>query len=93
MVGICCQRIDKGGNIRRFNRALFVSWTLILAGVAGAACAQDPVKKRLPVDDSTFRCVSEMTKVRHFYVDNLLGNLEGTAAESEGEKVDSLNPE
>ncbi len=30
------------------------------------------------VDNSSFRCMSDMTQVRHFYVDNLLGNLDGT---------------
>ena len=30
------------------------------------------------VTAETFRCVTEMTPVRHFFVDNLLGNLEGT---------------
>jgi hypothetical protein len=35
-----------------------------------------PVK----VDDSTFRCIRKMTPVRHFYVDNLLGNMAGTLA-------------
>ena len=30
------------------------------------------------VTADTFRCVTEMTPVRHFFVDNLLGNLEGT---------------
>ncbi len=32
------------------------------------------------VDDSTFKCITDMTKVRHFYVDNLLGNLQETVA-------------
>ena len=35
---------------------------------------------RLNVDDNSFKCITEMTPVRHFYVDNLLGNLEGTVA-------------
>ncbi len=32
------------------------------------------------IDDSTFQCIREMTPVRQFYVDNLLGNLDGTLA-------------
>ena len=32
------------------------------------------------VDDNSFKCITEMTKVRHFYVDNLLGNVAGTVA-------------
>jgi len=30
------------------------------------------------VTDKSFRCISEMTHVRHFYVDNFAGNLKGT---------------
>lgn len=32
------------------------------------------------VSDATFRCLNDMTAVRHFYVDNLLGNIEETVA-------------
>lgn len=35
-------------------------------------------KSKLEINDGTFKCLSRMTKVRGFYVDNLLGNLEGT---------------
>jgi len=30
------------------------------------------------IDENSFSCIREMTPVRHFYVDNLLGNVEGT---------------
>jgi len=32
------------------------------------------------VDEESFSCIREMTPVRHFYVDNLIGDLEGTLA-------------
>lgn len=32
----------------------------------------------IDVTDGDFGCVNEMTRVRHFFVDNLLGDLEGT---------------
>ena len=32
------------------------------------------------VDDNSFKCITEMTKVRHFYVDNLRGRLAETVA-------------
>jgi hypothetical protein len=32
------------------------------------------------VDAKSFRCIRAMTPIRHFYVDNLLGNLDGTLA-------------
>lgn len=55
-----------------------------LVGAVGAAepPASAPVFAATPVkvEDDTFRCIREMTPVRHFYVDNLLGNLAGTLA-------------
>jgi hypothetical protein len=47
--------------------------------------AAPPAAPKLPaISDSSFRCVTQMTHVRHYYVDNLSGNLAGTvhAAES-----------
>jgi hypothetical protein len=32
------------------------------------------------ITDESFSCIRDMTPVRHFYVDNLIGNLEGTLA-------------
>lgn len=32
------------------------------------------------VDDKSFSCIRDMTPVRHFYVDNLLGDIENTLA-------------
>jgi hypothetical protein len=50
----------------------------ILSGVAlllsaGLVSAQD-------IDAKSFRCITKMTHVRQFYVDNLLGNLDATLA-------------
>ncbi len=36
--------------------------------------------REVEVTANTFLCITDMTPVRHFYVDNLLGNLEGTLA-------------
>ncbi|HYM00211.1 MAG TPA: hypothetical protein VEZ90_14760 [Blastocatellia bacterium] len=35
-------------------------------------------KSDVEISDSTFKCISKMTKVRGFYVDNVLGDLDGT---------------
>ena len=35
---------------------------------------------KVKVDDNSFKCITEMTQVRHFFVDNLLGNLAETVA-------------
>jgi hypothetical protein len=32
------------------------------------------------IDAKSFRCITEMTHVRQFYVDNVLGNLDATLA-------------
>ncbi|MGE6648584.1 hypothetical protein ACQKE0_04835 [Shewanella colwelliana] len=36
--------------------------------------------KVVNIDETSFSCIRDMTPVRHFYVDNLLGNIEGTLA-------------
>ncbi|MBV8523878.1 MAG: hypothetical protein JOY71_17440 [Acetobacteraceae bacterium] len=45
-----------------------------------AGAAENSSEPKVKVDNNSFKCITEMTKVRHFYVDNLLGNVEGTAA-------------
>ncbi len=52
------------------------------AGLAGAA------EGRVKVDDNSFKCIQTMTKVRHFYVDNLSGNLAETVAVATAGKGD-----
>ena len=52
---------------------------LALSGLAAPAAAEDAAApKGLEVNDGTFRCLADMTKVRHFFVDNLVGDLEAT---------------
>jgi hypothetical protein len=47
--------------------------------LAASVCIADGgTAGTIDVSDSTFQCMTKMTKVRHFYVDNLLGNLDGT---------------
>ena len=50
---------------------------IAMAGLLVTAEAAAPPQP-IPIDAGTFRCVTQMTPVRGFYVDNLLGNLEGT---------------
>ena len=70
-------------------RATATASLFALALIAPAVVADDsttsppaPVK----VDAASFRCVRQMTPVRHFYVDNLLGNVEGTLAAANAPK-------
>jgi hypothetical protein len=60
--------------MRRYIRFILA---LSIFGFSGPSMAVEPEVK---VDNNSFKCILEMTKVRHFYVDNLLGNLEGTVS-------------
>ena len=51
------------------------SLVLIVGQVSG-----DSMQPKVAVDDSSFKCITDMTPVRHFYVDNLLGNVSETVA-------------
>ena len=81
--------------MKKSNHAA-LRWTLCLlfAGFANAADtpekqivetpkelarAENP-KKQIKVDDNSFKCITEMTPVKHFFVDNLLGKLDATVA-------------
>lgn len=57
---------------------------LLLAGSAFAAPTGDA--KKINIDNKTFHCITDMTPVRHFYVDNLLGKLQETIAVAKSEK-------
>ena len=52
----------------------------ISVGLVAVSQMADAATDLVKVDDSSFRCIRQMSPVRHFYVDNLLGNLEGTVA-------------
>lgn len=63
----------------RALRAVRVCCVLVAAlalGSAGAAPAGE--RGSLSISEKSFRCMTEMTHIGHFYVDNLLGNLQGT---------------
>lgn len=63
---------------QRFIRALLGSLLLALPSAWLLQAAETPASFQL--DASSFRCMRDMTPVRHFYVDNLAGNLQGTLA-------------
>jgi len=55
----------------------------ILCGILFFLCAGYGTAEgegKVHADAKSFRCITEMTPVRHFYVDNLLGNLDATLA-------------
>ena len=57
-----------------------------VAVAAPSATAAAALAIPVTVNESSFRCIRQMTPVRHFYVDNLLGNKEGTLAAANAPK-------
>jgi len=51
---------------------------IFLAGVAHTPQLMADDSKKIAVTEDTFKCLAEMTPVRGFFVDNLLGDLDGT---------------
>ncbi|MDP3650198.1 MAG: hypothetical protein Q8R67_00820 [Rhodoferax sp.] len=62
--------------------------TAMALSLSMAAFSQvaDAATAMVKVDDSSFHCMRQMTPVRHFYVDNLLGNVAGTVAAANAPK-------
>ena len=50
----------------------------IFAAMSSYAIDADAENAAVTVDESSFGCIRQITPVRHFYVDNLLGNIDGT---------------
>jgi hypothetical protein len=62
----------------------FVSSSIaVLLATTSALAADQSAEPKVKVSHDTFKCITDMTPVRHFYVDNLLGNLQGTVAVAE----------
>ncbi|WP_076536670.1 hypothetical protein [Shewanella sp. UCD-KL21] len=67
---------------------LSVSIMLLLAGTVTlqandleeVANELDAAKPAININDASFSCIRDMTPVRHFYVDNILGDLDTTLA-------------
>src|SRR5262245_6778898 len=56
-------------------KVVVVVGVFCLVSAAGRLAADER-----PIDASSFRCITSMTPVRHFYVDNLRGDLQSTLA-------------
>jgi hypothetical protein len=54
------------------------SCVVVVVLMVGPAMAAPPAPSSIPISDSSFKCITQLTHVRHFYVDNLAGNLSGT---------------
>src|SRR5271155_5235797 len=64
----------------RARRILLAATLLARSAVATAADFQPPA---LSISEKSFRCMTEMTHIGHFYVDNLVGNLKATVQVAE----------
>jgi hypothetical protein len=71
------ERIASVAGVCKMNAwAKTCACTLLLAGSAMAAEPSAP--NGFTITENSFHCMTEMTRVGHFYVDNLAGNLKGT---------------
>jgi len=70
-----------GSQLRLVTTAMALSLGLVAVGqVADAATAL------VKVDDNSFKCMRQMAQVRHFYVDNLLGDVMSTVTAANAPK-------
>ena len=61
----------------KVQRAILCAMLFLLVAGSGSAENQSG-EGRVGIEAESFRCITEMTHVRQFYVDNLLGNLDAT---------------
>jgi hypothetical protein len=62
------------------GRLAALAWGALLLPIGAAVGDSQAAEPRVRVDDKSFKCITQMTSVRHFYVDNLLGRLDQTVA-------------
>ncbi|MBV1900375.1 MAG: hypothetical protein KUG56_01755 [Kordiimonadaceae bacterium] len=66
----------------QFKEFIRVAAVALIAASTGAIASD----KTVEVDANSFKCMAEMEKVRHFFVDNLLGDLDATLAVAQSKK-------
>jgi hypothetical protein len=73
-------RRPRSRRLRAIRAGCVLAAALLLGPtVATPASAPGP----LSISEKSFRCMTEMTHIGHFYVDNLIGNLDGTVRVAE----------
>ena len=72
--------IKRQSNMWKDHIASVLCGILLLLCAGRSTAEESAVEGNVHIDAKSFRCVTKMTKVRHFYVDNLLGNLDATLA-------------
>ena len=67
------------GTKKSFEKKIAAAGIVLLA-VCGYVTGGNAAEPKVMVNENSFKCITEMTKVRHFFVDNLLGNVADTVA-------------
>lgn len=80
-----CGRVSEQLWVRRTLKAVLASSLALVVGPLSGGASAEP---KFTVDDASFKCMQDMTPVRHFYVDNLLGGLKETVAVAQAGKGD-----
>ena len=68
------------------SKSALLAWASIFGLIFCAATTQADQEPKYKIGDSTFKCILKMTPVKHFFVDNLGGNLAGTVAVAQAGK-------
>jgi len=63
---------------KRLCQRIAAMLTIGLSIAVGGQPTDVSAPNAIMVNESSFRCIREMVAVRHFYIDNLLGNVAGT---------------
>ena len=84
------QPMDRSASQRiTTTKSLRLAW-LVALGIASALVAFEghaaAAAKPVEVSETSFQCMTKMTKVRGFYIDNLLGNKRKTLAAANAKK-------
>ena len=66
--------------------AAILCGVVLLLSTGHGHAADRAVDGDLQIDAKSFRCITQMTRVRHFYVDNLRGHLDATLAAANSTK-------
>jgi hypothetical protein len=70
----------------RLSRVAKISSSAAILFLIGYVQADELRERKVKVDQSTFKCILQMTAVRGFFVDNLSGNLDGAVAVAQAGK-------
>ncbi|WP_407278147.1 hypothetical protein U5817_16795 [Aromatoleum evansii] len=68
----------RGSSVHQGWKTIFRSVGVALLLSVAVSGGNEAQARELSIGDGSFKCLNDMVKVRHFYVDNLLGNRKAT---------------